>query len=86
MTQLLTSALPTSDPITITSNLAIWLPWGSPADSGRNVFYATNGVDDALAGKDSVTQFRGTFLGPDSIEFFYFNSLIGLSGLFVRSA
>lgn len=64
------------------SNLAIWLPWGSPADSGGNVFYATSGVDDALAGKDSITQFRGIFLAPDLIEFFYFNSLIGLSGPF----
>jgi hypothetical protein len=61
-------------------NLAIWLPWGSPADSGGNVFYATNGVDDALAGKDSVTQIRGTFLASNLIEFFYFNSLVGLAG------
>jgi len=63
-------------------NLAMWLPWGSPADSGGNVFYATNGVDDALAGKDSITQIRGTFLAANLIEFFYFNSLIGLAGPF----
>jgi hypothetical protein len=62
-------------------NLAIWLAWGS-ADSGENVFYATNGVDDYFAGKDSVTQIRGVFLTSDLIEFFYFNSLVGLGGPF----
>jgi hypothetical protein len=46
----------------------------------RNVFYATNGVDDYFAGKDSVTQIRGVFLTSDLIEFFYFNSLVGLGG------
>jgi hypothetical protein len=44
------------------------------------VFYATNGVDDYFAGKDSVTQIRGVFLTSDLIEFFYFNSLVGLGG------
>jgi hypothetical protein len=62
-------------------NLAIWLAWGS-ADGGENVFYATNGVDDYFAGKDSVTQIRGVFLTSDLIEFFYFNSLVGLGGPF----
>jgi hypothetical protein len=61
------------------SNLAIWLPWGSAA-SGGNVFYATNGVEEPLAGKDSVTQIRGSFVSADVIEFYYFNSLVGLSG------
>jgi hypothetical protein len=63
-------------------NLAIWLAWGSPADTGGKVFYSTNGIDDGLAGKDSVTQIRGVFLTPNLIEFFYFNSLTGLSGPF----
>jgi hypothetical protein len=63
-------------------NLAIWLAWGSSADSGGNVFYSTNGIDDGLAGKDSVTQIRGVFLTSDLIEFFYFNSLTGISGPF----
>jgi hypothetical protein len=62
-------------------NLAIWLAWGS-ADNGETVFYATNGVDDYFAGKDSVTQIRGVFLTSDLIEFFYFNSLVGLGGPF----
>jgi hypothetical protein len=62
-------------------HLAILLPWGS-ADSDENVFYATNGVDDYFAGKDSVTQIRGVFLTSDLIEFFYFNSLVGLGGPF----
>jgi hypothetical protein len=62
-------------------HLAIWLPWGS-ADNGENVFYATNGVDDYFAGKDSVTQIRGVFLTSDLIKFFYFNSLVGLGGPF----
>jgi hypothetical protein len=62
-------------------HLAIWLPWGS-ADSGENVFYATNGVDDYLAGKDSITQIRGVFLTSDLMEFYYFNSLVGLGGPF----
>jgi hypothetical protein len=63
-------------------NLAIWLAWGSSVDSGGNVFYSTSGVDDGLAGKDSVTQIRGVFLTSNLIEFFYFNSLTGLSGPF----
>ena len=62
-------------------HLAIWLPWGS-ADNGENVFYATTGVDDYFAGKDSVTQIRGVFLTSDLIKFFYFNSLVGLGGPF----
>ena len=63
-------------------SLAIWLTWGSSADSGGNVFYSTNGIDDGLAGKDSVTQVRGVFLTSNLIEFFYFNSLTGISGPF----
>jgi hypothetical protein len=61
---------------------ATWLyGWrGGSADSGESVFYATNGVDDYFAGKDSVTQIRGVFLTSDLIEFFYFNSLVGLGG------
>jgi hypothetical protein len=41
-----------------------------------------NGVDDYFAGKDSVTQIRWVFLTSDLIEFFYFNSLVGLGGPF----
>jgi len=63
-------------------NLAMWLTWGSSADTGGNVFYSTNGVDDGLAGRDSVTQVRGAFLTSNLIEFFYFNSLMGLAGPF----
>jgi hypothetical protein len=62
--------------------LAIWLAWGSSADSGGNVFYSTNGIDDGLAGKDSVIQIRGVFLTANLIEFFFLNSLKGLSGPF----
>ena len=61
-------------------NLAMWLAWGSSADSGGNVFYSTNGVDDGLAGRDSITQIRGIFLTSNLIKFFYFNSLTGLLG------
>jgi len=63
-------------------SLAIWLAWGWSADSGGNVFYSTNGIDDGLAGKDSVTQIRGVFLTSNLIEFFFFNSLTGISGPF----
>jgi len=63
-------------------NLAIWLTWGMSADSGGNVFYATSGADDTLAGKGTVTQIRGVFVTSDLIEFYFFNSLIGIYGTF----
>jgi hypothetical protein len=67
------------------SHQAIWLAWGSSAATGGNVFYSTNGIDDALAGKDTITQIRGVFRTPDLIEFFYFNSFAGMRGPFQAS-